>query len=111
MRWSVLLAVLFAPASASSQTTAPDFSQSYAVWVSVENGQCLYWLANAGLNGAQLTETLSKGYQQDLGLEILTSRNTPGKCVEEAQAAAAKAGFKLVRARAATEKDGLRGIQ
>jgi hypothetical protein len=109
MSWMVLFAVLFSSPPTIGRGSAQDFSRSYALWVSVEKGECLYWLTDVGLDATQLTVAL-KGYQSQLGVEILTSRDTPHECVADAEKAAMDAGFQLIRDRPATEKDRLRGI-
>jgi hypothetical protein len=109
----MLLELILAAVSASPPTPSPpaqDFSRSYGVWVSVDKGECIYWLTDVGLDAQQLTETLSENYQAQLGIEILTSRDTPKRCVTEARQAASRAGFTLIRARAGTDKDRLHGI-
>ena len=108
MLWTLLLAAFASTPNASP--TAQDFSRSYGVWVSVDKDQCVYWLTDVGLDGRQLTDALSDGYQAQFGLEILTSSDTPRWCVAEARAAASKAGFTLIRARRGTDKDRLHGI-
>ena len=109
MSFSLFVGALFALRPAAS-STAPDFSRSYGVWVSVDKGECVYWLTDVGLDAQQLRDALSKNYQSQLGLEILTSRSTPKRCVAEARASASKAGFTLIRARRGTDKDRLHGI-
>ena len=109
MLWTLfLIAVSASPPTASPP--AQDFSRSYGVWVSVDKGECIYWLTDVGQDAQQLTETLSENYQPQLGLEILTTRDTPKRCVKEARVAASKAGFRLIRARRGTDKDRLHGI-
>jgi hypothetical protein len=109
MLWSLFIAALFA-LTPTAGSAAQNFSQSYGVWVSVDDGECVYWLTDVGLNAQQLTDALSHDYQAQLGLEILTSRDTPRRCMAEARASASKAGFTLIRARRGTDKDRLHGI-
>ena len=109
MSWSLFMAALFALQPVAGPS-APDFSRSYGVWVSVDKGECVYWLTDVGLDAQQLTDALSNNYQAKFGLEILTSRGTPRRCVAEARASASKAGFMLIRARRGTDKDRLHGI-
>lgn len=104
MFWSVLLTTAFV------SPPPEEFSRSYGVWVSVDKGQCVYWPTDGGLDGRQLTEALGNGYRTELGLEILTSLDTPNRCVADATAAAGKDGFKVIRARRGTDKDRLHGI-
>jgi hypothetical protein len=112
MRGVLLLAILLSSPPLGGDKSAGDFSHSYAVWVSVKNGECLYWLTDVGLDSRKLAEVLGGGdYEKQLGLEILTSGRTPDACVTGARQAAASAGFQLIRSRQATEKDRLRGIQ
>lgn len=97
-------------ATAFASPPAERFSRSYGVWVSVDKGQCIYWLTDVGLDARQLTDALGNGYQPQLSLEILTSVDTPNRCVTDAEAAAEKAGFKVIRARRGTDRDRLNGI-
>ena len=109
MVWSLFVGALIALPPAAGPT-APDFSTSYGVWVSLDKGQCMYWLTDVGLDAQQLTDALSNDYQTKLGLEILTSPGTPRRCVAEARASASRAGFTIIRARRGTDKDRLHGI-
>jgi hypothetical protein len=87
-----------------------DFSQAYGVWISTDKGHCIYWLTDVGLDAGQLADALTNSYETKRGLEILTSGDTPKRCVSDARAAAARAGFQLIRSRQGTEKDRLHGI-
>ena len=106
---TLLLAAFVSWSSAVGKPNG-NFSRSYGVWVSVDQGKCVYWLTDVGLNATQLTEALSNGYQTKLGIEILTSAETPARCVVEARGAVTKAGFTLMRSRRGTDKDRLHGI-
>jgi hypothetical protein len=96
--------------NAKRESDRSGFFPKLRRWVSVDKDQCVYWLTDVGLDGRQLTDALSDGYQAQFGLEILTSSDTPRWCVAEARAAASKAGFTLIRARRGTDKDRLHGI-
>lgn len=85
-------------------------SRSYLVWVSVDDGECRYWLTDAGLDAKQLKDALSENYDPANGLEVLTSNDTPSRCVTKARRSAARAGFATVRVRLGTEKDRALGI-
>lgn len=88
-----------------------DFSESYAIWVSVDRERCIYWLTDTGLNSHQLTDALERnGYEVRRGAEILTTDQTPVRCIDEATRAVKRAGFTSIRARRGTEKDRMRGI-
>lgn len=106
----MLLATLFSTAvlAAAGQ---PDFSQSYGVWVSANQGRCAYWITDVGLSSRQLTDALKQnGYEVGRGAEILTDADTPVLCVRKATRAVRRAGFVNVRARRGTEKDRMHGI-
>lgn len=92
--WSLWLVALFAPPMEFEHKGAQDFTQSYGVWVSQDERQCVYWLTDVGMNATQLTGALGSGYEVQRGLEILISPNTPDRCVRDAKAAATKAGFR-----------------
>ncbi len=87
-----------------------DYSQSYGVWASINGSDCNYWLTDTGMNSKQLTEALKNGYEIARGIEILTSSDTPVRCVREARDAIQRAGIVKVRARLGTDKDRLQGI-
>jgi len=106
----MLLTTLFSTAVLAA-AYQPDFSQSYGVWVSADQGRCAYWITDVGLSSRQLTDTLEQnGYDVKRGAEILTNADTPVQCIREATRAVRKAGFVDVRARLGTEKDRLHGI-
>jgi hypothetical protein len=107
---ALILAALAACATSMRVPAEAEFSRSYAVWASFDDGRCIYFLTDAGLNAAQLTDELRGGYQKDAGLEILTSADTPARCVSKARRAALRAGFSAIRARRGTERDRQPGI-
>jgi hypothetical protein len=106
----MLLATLLATA-ALTPTIEADFSQSYRVWISVDQRSCTYWLTDTGMNPRQLTDALTQnGYEVGRGAEILTTSDTPVRCVREATRAVRRAGFVSIRTRLGTEKDRMHGI-
>jgi hypothetical protein len=106
----MLLATLFATAALTLANEA-DFSQSYRVWVSVDRRSCAYWLTDTGMNARQLTDALAQnGYESGRGAEVLTTSDTPVRCVREAKRAVRRAGFVSIRTRLGTEKDRMHGI-
>ena len=87
------------------------FVGSYAVWLSANEGRCNFWLTDVGENSSQLTQSLSNGvYDKALGIELLTQRDTPRRCVRQGQLAASKAGFSKIRVRRGTQRDRSPGI-
>ena len=79
----MLLATLLATAALTSPNEA-DFSQSYRVWVSADRRSCTYSLTDTGLNPRQLTDALTQnGYEVGRGAEVLTTPDTPVRCVRE----------------------------
>ena len=106
----MLLATLLATAALAAPNEA-DFSQSYRVWVSADRRSCTYWLTDTGLNPRQLTDALTQnGYEVGRGAEVLTTSDTPVRCVREATRAVRRAGFVTIRTRLGTEKDRMHGI-
>lgn len=106
----MLVAALLATAAPTPAEEA-DFSQSYRVWVSVDRRSCIYWLTDTGLDPRQLTDALTQnGYEVGRGAEILTTSDTPVRCVREATRAVRRAGFVIIRPRLGTEKDRMHGI-
>jgi len=106
----VVMASLIGAASVGDAGHQDAFAQSYGVFVSVDQKVCIYWLTDVGLSASQLKDALSDGYETSRGLEILTEKNTPARCVASAHDAALRAGFVKVRARLATAKDRMPGI-
>lgn len=106
----MLLFTLLAIAALTPANEA-DFSQSYRIWISVERRGCAYWLTDTGMNPRQLSDALAQdGYEVGRGAEILTTADTPVRCVHEATRAVRRAGFVSIRARLGTEKDRMHGI-
>jgi len=106
----MLLATLLATA-ALTPANEGDFSQAYGVWISVDRRSCTYWLTDTGMNPRQLTDALAQnGYEVGRGAEILTTSDTPVRCVREATRAVRRAGFVSIRTRLGTEKDRMHGI-
>ena len=97
-------------ADSGEVSPAVDFSHSYSVWASTDHGRCIFWLTDAGEDAKQLTESLRQGYDKAAGIEILTSDDTPPRCVSSARKAVLKAGFHHVRVRPGTERDRSPGI-
>jgi hypothetical protein len=106
----MLLATLLATAALTAPNEA-DFSQSYRVWVSADRRSCTYSLTDTGLNPGQLPDALTQnGYEVGRGAEVLTTSDTPVRCVREATRAIRRAGFVTIRTRLGTEKDRMHGI-
>jgi hypothetical protein len=103
----MLLTLALALGTRPVQAVPQDYRESYIAWVRVYQGHCYFWMTDVGLDGEQLTETLSRGYDPELGLEVLTTARTPNRCVKAAKEAALKAGFRLVRSRRGTDRDRL----
>lgn len=87
-----------------------DFSRSYVVRIATDRGQCTFFMTDAGEDADQLTETLRQSYKASAGIEILTDRNTPRRCVTKAQKAVKRAGLSLFRVRRGTDADRSPGI-
>lgn len=88
-----------------------DFSRSYVIWISVDEGRCVFWLTDAGENASEVTESLSSsGYNKALRIELLTERSTPQRCVRRGRMAVSTAGFTKIRVRRGTERDRSPGI-
>jgi hypothetical protein len=104
-----LLASLMQATAAASVTDA-DFSRSYVVWIAVDEGHCTFFMTDVGEDAAQLTQTLRENYHPRNGIEILTSADTPSRCVRKAQRAVRRAGFSHFRVRRGTDADRSPGI-
>lgn len=112
MRSSLLMLIATILATIFLVPTGPtDLSQGYRIWVSVDRGNCIYWLTDTGLNARQLTETLKRnGYEVGRGADILGNDVTPARCIRDATRAVRRAGFTDIHARPGTEKDRMHGI-
>lgn len=110
-----MLAILFLLAAAPQVDTRPspepfDFSRSYAVWIVYNERRCTFFMTDAGEDAKQLTDTLRRNYDAAAGIEILTDRETPNRCVAKARQAVSNAGFKHFRVRLGTDADRSPGI-
>ena len=107
----MLLAMLLLSAGpqVDEKRSAFDFSRSYSAWTSVVDGACIFFVTDAGLDARQLREELSD-YDKQAGIEILTSDDTPARCISKARSAVRKAGFQHVRVRPGTDADRSPGI-
>lgn len=110
---SVALALLAAAAqsAAGPSTGNDDFSRSYVVWIATDAGKCSFFMTDAGEGADQLTETLRQNYNVAAGIEILTDRDTPRRCVAKAKKAVKRAGISRFRVRRGTDADRSPGIR
>jgi hypothetical protein len=108
----VAFVILAAATQAEVRASAApfDFSRSYVVAISTDEGRCTFFMTDAGEDARQLTDTLRRNYDASLGIEILTDGRTPARCVTKAQRAVTKAGFRHYRVRPATDLDRSPGI-
>ena len=103
-----VLATLFFLASAPQVDMRPkpfDFSRSYVVWIAYNERRCTFFMTDAGEDAKQLTDTLRRNYDATSGIEILTDRETPDRCVAKARKAVSNAGFTHFRVRLGTDAD------
>jgi len=71
----------------------------YSVFAYGNDERCLYMLTHVGLDISELARALTGGYDYTRGMDVLTTSNTPRRCVKEAKRIAYKVGFKKVRVR------------
>jgi hypothetical protein len=106
-----LLAAAFATLTATGAPLADDdFSRSYVVWISPDEGECIFFMTDAGEDAKQLTETLRAHYDVSKGIELLTDVDTSRRCISKAQKAVKRAGFSRFRVRRGTDADRSPGI-
>lgn len=110
MLMSITLLTAAMQIALNSAIASFDFSRSYVVWATTAEGQCIYFLTDAGEEAKELTETLKRNYDANKGIEILTSDNTPNHCIARARKAVRNAGFTHFRVRRGTDADRSPGI-
>ena len=81
------------------------FSRTCRVWVQGNDDACGYVVGDVSVKASELEAALRTETHKGNGVELLTSANTPLKCVKKFRRAAKLAGFSLFRTRRSTKQD------